>query len=93
MFGFSIRFVAIKRVANLKPNIMFVFEQNAWNNKLSFWSHYPTAALRRMPANSLFSDYLIDYNNFKNILLGCDRFEGFIQMLLKYTPKCILLAK
>jgi len=36
MFGFSIRFVAIKRVANLKPNIMFVFEQNAWNNKLSF---------------------------------------------------------
>jgi len=44
-----------------------------------------------MVADSLFSDYLIDYSNFKNILLACDQFKRFIQILLKYTPKCILL--
>ena len=63
------------------------------NNKLSFWSHYPTAALREWVANSLFSDYLIDSKHFKNLLLVCDRFKRVSQMLLKCTPKCILLAK
>ena len=43
--------------------------------------------------NALFSDYLTDSNNFKNILLACDRFGRVIQMPLKCTPKCILLAK
>jgi hypothetical protein len=45
-----------------------------------------------MVTDSLFGDYLIDSNNFKNILLARDRFTRFIQMLPKYTPKCILLA-
>jgi len=29
MFGFSLRFVTIKRVANFEPNIVFGLEQNA----------------------------------------------------------------
>jgi hypothetical protein len=36
MFGFSIRFVAIKRVVNLTPNIMFGLEPTRRKNKLSF---------------------------------------------------------
>jgi len=36
MFGFSIRFVAIKRVANFKSNIMFGLEPTRLKNKLSF---------------------------------------------------------
>jgi hypothetical protein len=29
-----------------------------------------------MVADPLFSDYLVDSNNFKNILLTCDRFKA-----------------
>jgi hypothetical protein len=53
----------------------------------------PQASAANGFKNFPFSNYLLDSNNFKNILLTCDRFQGFIQMLPKYTPKCILFAK
>jgi hypothetical protein len=39
--------------------------------------------------NCRVSDYLIDSNNFRNILSGCDRINRAIQMLPKCTPKLI----
>ena len=54
MFGFLKSFVEIKRVTNLRPNIMFGLEPASWKNKLSFWSHYPTVDLRDQVINFLF---------------------------------------
>ena len=44
-----------------------------------------------MAKNSLFGDYIIDSNNFKNILLACDRFKRVIQYGSQVYAKVHLL--